>query len=213
MFDSLYCILYQINQLPGVVGNVLSGILLAVIFFFFKERVFCIPKIGGILYLKQITEETAYNPYKGMELQYMLSIRLEGNKVYGSAEKIYEDASIGKRRQHIIHYQGRFRTLSELEGIIEKKYLGRDRLIIHFFEENERRKSTTYYEALLRKKYLFFGEIVFEKGIFKSTIARQEGYFNIQSKRFDQKPQEYIPEFVKKGHRGFLRKKKIKKCE
>ena len=113
-------------------ANLLAGLMIAFLFFIFKEKVFRIPNIGGIFYLRQRTENTVYNPYKEMELQYMLSLRLEGNKVYGSAEKIYENASVGKGKEHIIHYEGNgFYIYDENKEILARlEYKRNDNVLI-----------------------------------------------------------------------------------
>ncbi|KOQ98264.1 MULTISPECIES: hypothetical protein [Haemophilus] len=173
-------------------ANLLAGLMIAFLFFIFKEKVFRIPNIGGIFYLRQRTENTVYNPYKEMELQYMLSLRLEGNKVYGSAEKIYENSSVGKGKEHIIHYEGKNRSICKIEGIIQKRYLSfYDILEFQSFEENEKRKSTTYYYVKLRKKYYFCGNVLFYDGSFSSTIAKQTGIFEISRNEFDKKDAKY----------------------
>ena len=40
-----------------------------------------------------VTVNTAYNPYKGMVLRYVVIIWKEGNSLKVSAEKIYENSS------------------------------------------------------------------------------------------------------------------------
>lgn len=173
-------------------ANLLAGLMIALLFFIFKEKVFRIPDIGGVCYLKQITRSTVYNPYKDMELQYMLSLRLEGNKVYGSAEKIYEDSSVGKGEEHVLHYEGKNRSICKIEGIIQKRYLSYyDILIFQSFEENQNRKSTTYYSIRLRKKYYLLGDVLFCNGYFNSTISKQTGTFEMSRDEFYKKDEKY----------------------
>lgn len=189
MFD---CLLSHLLR-DGIIDNIVSTIIIAVIFFLLKEVIFRIPQIGGIWYLKQITHknETTYKPYRNMELQYMLSLRVEGNNVYGAAEKIYEDSSFGVEKYHVLHYEGRNRSICELEGYIQKKYLfGKDILIFQLFEENEKRKSTTYYEIPISRKWYIWGEYVFSKGNFQSTIAKQIGFFYMSKTGFEMKEQK-----------------------
>lgn len=171
-----------------IIKNVISAFTITIIFFILKEWIFKIPKFHGKIYLKQTTLKTKYNPYQDMELQYLMNIRIEGLNIIGTAEKIYEDSSIGMKKEHIIHYNGKNRSYCQIEGYIQKRYISfHDKVIFHSFEENEQRKSSTYYQIEIRKKYLIFGEYVFKNGSFQSTIAEQEGKFEISLDGFSQK--------------------------
>lgn len=180
--------LFDISFLNSFLANFFAAIVVAFLFFLLREKVFKIPDFGGRLYLRQITKETVYNPYKNMELQYVLSLRLDGSKVFGSAEKIYEDSSEGMKKKHVIHYEGKNRTICIIEGSIQKKYLSfYDLLVFHSFEENENRKSTTYYSVRIYKRCYLFGELIFKNGYFISTIASQKGSIEVSFDEFSKK--------------------------
>ena len=121
-----------------------------------------------------------------MELQYFILLRVEGSKVIGYAEKIYENSS-KDGVSHIIHYIGRFRSRADVEGHLQKRYLGPDILSFHFKEENENRKSTTFYQIKISKRCC--APLKFYEGFFESTIANQTGFFNFKiNERFEQLP-------------------------
>lgn len=183
--------LFDISFWNSFLANFFAGLLLAVLFFFLKEKLFKIPDLNGVIYLRQVTEKTGFNPYKSMELQYILSLRMENNKIYGSAEKIYEDSSVGTGKEHIIHYEGKNRTICKIEGVIQKRYFSwYDIFIFHSYEENENRKSTTYYSIKIERKRKMYGNLVFKQGFFKSTIANQEGIVELSENEFKKKTQK-----------------------
>ena len=81
----------------------LAAIIIAIVFFWIRERVFGLPDFSGQWFLKSVTNTTVYRPYEKMELQHNLFLRLEGNNIRGASEKIYEDSSYGKRKTHLRH--------------------------------------------------------------------------------------------------------------
>ena len=72
-------------------ATIFGGIALTLIFFFLKEKYFSPPKLTGRWFLEQKTQVTAYVPYEGMVLRYVVMLWLEGNRVEGTAEKIYDN--------------------------------------------------------------------------------------------------------------------------
>lgn len=61
--------LFDLSFWNSFFANFFAALLLAFLFFLLKEKIFKLPDIAGIFYLKQITSDTTYKPYKGMELQ------------------------------------------------------------------------------------------------------------------------------------------------
>ena len=50
-----------------LLATVMGGVILAVLFFLAKERLFPLQKLTGRWYLEQTTQTTAYTPYAGMK--------------------------------------------------------------------------------------------------------------------------------------------------
>lgn len=65
----------------------LAAIIIAIVFFWIRERVFGLPDFSGQWFLKSVTNTTVYRPYEKMELQHNLFLRLEGNNIRGASEK------------------------------------------------------------------------------------------------------------------------------
>ena len=87
----------------------------------------------------------------------------EGNNIKGSAEKIYENSSTGKRE-----FVGKNRTRAILEGYIEKNYLGKDRVFLHSVENGHGRESTSLYDLIITSDSNM-------TGAFNSMVANQDG--------------------------------------
>ncbi|ATZ67846.1 hypothetical protein [Acinetobacter haemolyticus] len=183
-----------------VVEAVLAAIIIAVIFFWIRERIFGIPDFSGQWHLKSKTETTAYRPYEKMELQHNLFLRLEGSNIRGASEKIYENSSYGKRKthcRHIIEYTGKHRARASIEGSIQKNIFGPDILTLHATEYGEKRQSTIYCRFELKKKYFFFSDrmaTIFD-GDFFSMVADQRGTVRLSKIPFPKS----IPEIRGKG--------------
>jgi hypothetical protein len=155
-----------------IVSTVIGGILLALLFFFAKEKWFPFPGVTGRWYFEMVTEQTAYNPYRGMVLRYVAMLWREGNRVGGTVEKIYEDSSTGQRS-----FVGQNRTRGQVSGYVEKNYLGRDRLFLHVIENGHGRESTNFYELEVKGHGTMAGS-------FESMVADQNGSVRWQRKPF-----------------------------
>lgn len=156
----------------SLMSNVVGGITLAVLFFFARERFFPLPKLTGRWFMEQITTTTAYTPYADMVLRYVVMLWREGNRIEGTAEKIYEKSSIGERS-----FTGEARTRATITGYVEKKYFGKDRVYLHMIEDGHGREYTTFYEISADCADSFSGD-------FSSTAADQTGTVKWQRKPF-----------------------------
>ncbi|NAS06618.1 hypothetical protein GPS47_13745 [Acinetobacter haemolyticus] len=182
-----------------VVEAIIAAIIIAILFFLVREKIFGIPDFSGKWYLKSKTETTAYNPYEQMELQHNLFLRLEGNNIRGASEKIYENSSYGKRAthsRHIIKYSGKHRARAQIDGSIQKRIFGSDILTLHATEYGERRQSTIYCRFELKKKFLIFSDhkATLFCGEFHSMVADQKGSVELSKEPFMQS----IPEIKDK---------------
>lgn len=170
---------------------VFAAIIIAIIFFWIREKIFGIPDFSGKWYLKSVTETTSYNPYQKMELQHFLFLRLEGNNIRGASEKAYENSSYGKRMthsRHILKYTGTHRARAQIEGSIQKSIFGSDILTLHATEYGERRQSTIYCRFELKKHCFFVSQrkaTMFE-GEFYSMVADQRGKVFLSKEPFAQ---------------------------
>ena len=76
-----------------LIATITGGIVLAALFFWFRERVFPLPKITGRWYFEMRTLNTSYRPYENMVLRYVAMVWCEGSRIEGTVEKIFENSS------------------------------------------------------------------------------------------------------------------------
>jgi hypothetical protein len=149
--------------LSSIVSNIFSGILLAVLFFFAKEKLFGLSNITGRWFFQTTTQHTAYKPFEGMVLRYIAILGREGTRIAGTIEKVYERSSTGERQ-----YVGENRTRGTVEGYYEKRIFSKDRVHLHVTEDGHGRTFTLFYALLIERNGSMIGNFV-------STAGDQEG--------------------------------------
>lgn len=190
---------YESNfSLGDTLESVFSGIFLAILFFLLREKVFGYPDLNDQWYLKSVTNKSAYNPYKGMELHHQLFLVQDKSQIKGTAEKYYEDSSFGKKGDHILHYSAGNRRRAYIEGTIQKNYFGPDILILHAIEDGEKRQSTIYCRIELKRKWLIGDYDFSREGLFYSMVSSQEGYVVLSKEKFIMKDPCIDKKFLKK---------------
>ena len=150
-------------MIVNIISTVIGGLLLALIFFLLKEKVFRLPNLNGNWIFETITNKSDYNPYNNMMLRYYVLLWQEGNRIKGTGEKIFE-----KTNTQEIEYVGKDRARVEISGFLTKKYFSTDSIVIHFNEKNEQRKSSTIHNITIKNTNEMMGNFV-------STIANTQG--------------------------------------
>lgn len=150
--------------LSDVTATILGGAFLTFLFFLLREKVFSFMDLNGSWVYEQKTITSDFNPYKDMVLRYLVLLARDGNRIYGSAEKVYERTSDGNEKEYV----GEHRSRAEITGHIEKRYFSKDVISIHIVENGEFRISSTY-QAL---ECLTINQL---QGRFASTISNQVG--------------------------------------
>ncbi|MCY4152177.1 MAG: hypothetical protein OXE94_08095 [Aestuariivita sp.] len=163
--------------IENIFETVLGGGALALLFFLIREKCFPFPSIEGRWFIETKTIVTEYNPYMNMILIYEIMIWREGNTIKGTAEKIYENSS-GKKGD----YTGKNRTQSKIEGNIEKRYFGKDRIYLHFVEQGFKRESTAIFELIYKGKFRNRDKATMS-GKFYSTAGDSNGKAHARKKR------------------------------
>lgn len=163
---------FWLNFLYSLLATVLGGAVLALLFFWLREKIFPLPQVTGRWYFEMRTVNSAYNPYKGMTLRYIAMLWREGNRIEGTVEKIYENSSTGER-----NYEERNRTRGVIEGFIEKNYFSKDRVVLHVVENGHGRESTHFFQLFSDSKDRMTGK-------FSSMVANQDGEIAWQRNEF-----------------------------
>lgn len=154
-----------------VLATLLGGVLLALLFFWAREKLFPLPRVTGKWYFQMETVNTSYKPYSGMVLRYVAMLWREGQRINGSIEKIFEDSSTGEQI-----YVGANRTRGTIEGYVEKAYFSRDKIFLHVTEDGHGRESTHFFELQVFPDKM--------KGTFYSMVADQDGNTSWQRNPF-----------------------------
>jgi len=150
-------------MIQDIAVSLISGLLLALFFFFLKEKVFRMPKIDGHWEFETKTLVSSYNPFLEMRLTYSVLLWKEGSKVFGTAEKIYEisEAKVGS-------FIGKDRVNATINGNIQKNIFSKDTLTLHIDESGKGRNSSTIHILIVESSETM-------RGRFISTIANQTG--------------------------------------
>ena len=157
----------------SVGSTIVGGVVLAILFFFARERCFSLPRLTGRWYVEMRTVKTVYNPYKDMVLRYDAFLWREGSNIKGTIEKVYENSSKGKQA-----YIGQERTRGEIEGYIDKRYFfSKDQISLHIVEDGHRRQSTHFHDLVVERS----GDMT---GTFSSMVADSEGEVTWQREPF-----------------------------
>lgn len=164
--------LFALNFLYSFLATVVGGGILAFLFFWLRERIFPLPEVTGRWFFEVRTINSAYNPYKGMNLRYVAMIWREGSRIEGTVEKIYENSSTGER-----NYEEKNRTRGVVQGFVQKNYFSKDRVVLHVVEDGHGRESTNFYDLTINSD----GDMA---GDFSSMVANQDGEAKWQRSEF-----------------------------
>ncbi len=132
--------------------------------FFLKKAASSFPNLNGSWVYEQITTESSYNPYINMKLRYLALLRIDGEKLSGTSEKIWENSPSGGEREYV----GGNRTTATIEGHIKKNFFSQDEVVIHLNENGHGRPYSTQHIINVKDGNLM-------EGRFTSTAANQIG--------------------------------------
>jgi hypothetical protein len=150
--------------LINVIGTIIGGLLLAALLFFISEHIFTLTNLTGEWEVITVTENTLYNPYKNLKLNYKFHLLQKGQEIIGSGEKIKETTAEGKTHE----YPPEKRTFSEINGYYQRNIFSGDKVFLNIVEEGHVRQSrTTFILTITNKSNL--------SGLFTSTAADSKG--------------------------------------
>ena len=109
----------------SIVSSVLSGLILALIIFWTREKYVPLPDIAGRWAVEMHTITSDYDNYRGIKVEYEAILWREGTVVRGTIEKTRETSRAGSTKTYI----GKLRTRGNVEGSIQKLYFSKDRVI------------------------------------------------------------------------------------
>lgn len=151
------CVLELIGS---ILGKFIGALLPAAI----KKLAYSSPNLNGTWVYEQFTTQTAFKPYFRMTLRYLALLTIDGNKISGTAEKIWESSARGGEREYV----GKNRSTATIHGFVKNKIFGQPELVIHLIENGHGRKYSTQHLVKVVNANLL-------EGRFSSTAADQIG--------------------------------------
>jgi hypothetical protein len=148
----------------NIIGTIFGGLLLTLILFLLNEYVF--PKINLTGEWKTIVtiEETTYNPFRNLKVEYVIHLIQKGYELSGSGEKIKDIKPDGSETVFIREK----RVLVDIEGYSERKFFGKSKVYLNISEEGRKRETRATY-------ILEFNHNNDLSGVFKSTAGDASG--------------------------------------
>ena len=157
------------DLLINVVGTILGGILLTVILFLLNEYVFKKKNLSGEWIAVIKIQETKYNPFKNLSVEYKIHLLQKGYEILGSGEKIKDIKPDGSQTI----FKREKRVIIEIDGYFERKYFGSSIIYLNLNEEGRQRKTRATYTLTLQDKKNMIGT-------FASTAADAKGKVNMK---------------------------------
>ena len=175
------------NLLYSVIANILAAIVVAFIFFLLKDVFFKFPEFNGRYYLKLIVEETDYNPYREMEMHFLIYFSSSNGELVGGGERIYEDSSRGMKVEHVIHYSGSSKIPIDVSGRIIKRIFGNDTLNAFCKASSKARVSSMVVSFDIPPRCERSDSEIFE-GRFSWSVSNKTGTAYLSKNKFYQRP-------------------------
>lgn len=79
--------LVNLINFANIISSSIAGLIVIFIIFIYKEKIKKITDFSGLWYIKTVTKETKYNPYKEMILIYQITLLQKGQNLEGTAKK------------------------------------------------------------------------------------------------------------------------------
>lgn len=158
---------FLLQYWPNLAGTVSGGIALSLLFFWLKEWLFSLPRVGGIWEAELITGSSSYRPYGGMNLWYKITLVQNGAAITGVGELDREHSANGS-----LEYKNSGRRLVEITGTIEKRISRPDIIHIMWSEQGTSRKFSNVFELNITGSKTGGGLW----GSYASTAANSKGH-------------------------------------
>jgi len=125
-----------------VVGNAISGILIAALAFITIDQFYRTPDLNGLWELEVEVNDTSYKAFKGLKVKYQVVLIQDELKLSGTGEKFSEISIEDEKEKEL---SGKLRTAIKLKGYIEKNIFSTNKVVIIIEEEGSIRRSSTFY--------------------------------------------------------------------
>ncbi|MEM1401241.1 MAG: hypothetical protein AAGF58_15245 [Pseudomonadota bacterium] len=149
----------------GVATNSLTGLALSAVALLSSDVFFTLPALNGFWDFEIHYEQTNHGPFDGLDLRYTAVIIQQGTNFHGTGEK---DAERLPNSDRWMEYSGGGRIPIEITGYIQRRFLGRDSIVLHIQERGTRRQSSAFQRLTLSG-----GDALV--GTFDTTVADTSG--------------------------------------
>ena len=159
-------LLFLMNSIAEkIIASIVSAIFSAVMFFVIRRNFFQTKNISGQWNLRIKILESTYNPYIGLQIDYIVHLLLQGDRITGRGEKVRD---VKPTRELHYEYPNKDRVSFDLVGTLEKNYFKSSKINLQITEAGTERITSTSYSLILKNSN-------FLEGTFESTAANSKG--------------------------------------
>ena|SRR6476620_6304171 len=156
---------FEISELStNIIGTVIGGLLFTFVLFFLNEYIFRKNNLTGEWETEIQIDETSYNPFKNLKIEYKLHLLQKEYELVGSGEKISETKPSGVKTT----YLRKNRITNEIDGYYERKYIGESKVFLNVNEKGRTRDTRATFVLTFKDKNNL-------EGTFISTAADAKG--------------------------------------
>ena len=153
------------DVLRSTTSSVLTAITISVLALAVSDYFLTPPRISGLWEFTVVYEDTSYNKFHNLKVTYQAALVQSEMKLQGSGDKYSEqfpDATTP------IYYDQPDRIPITINGYIERKFLGQDKVFLYISEKGKKRDSSAFHELNQQGD----GSMT---GTFYTTIANTSG--------------------------------------
>lgn len=148
----------------NILTTIFGGLFLAFLLFFLRVFIFREKNLSGVWKFEVKVEESSYNPFRDLLIEFQIHLVHKGNVIKGTGEKIKEV----NKNDEVVVYERDKRVIVEIDGFYNRKYFKKSELKMHIKENGRYRESRTFYDLKVKNSNKIFG-------VFSSTSSDAKG--------------------------------------
>ena len=139
--------------LINIIETIFGGLILTFILFFLNEFVFNKKNLSGVWKVDLEIDESTFNPYKNLLIEYQFHLIQNGNSIKGTGEKIKET----NKEKEVTEYERSKRVTIEIDGFYNRKYLRKSQINLNIKENGRQRESRAFYNLKVENNKKMIG--------------------------------------------------------
>ena len=131
------------DVVKSATSSVLTAITISILALLVSDHFFAPPRISGLWEFSVVYENTSYGMFKNLKVTYQAALVQSEMKLQGSGDKYSEqfpDATTPT------YYDQPDRIPIKINGYIERKFLGQDKIFLYISEKGKKRESSAFHE-------------------------------------------------------------------